>query len=68
MKLLLNDNVFGWRMTGIIGKDAKWFLGFSRNPRNLSPERKIESETEPESLEGSYTGVGDHTLNFRRRI
>ena len=34
MKLLLNDEVFGWRMTGLLGKDARWFLGFSRVERD----------------------------------
>jgi hypothetical protein len=32
MKLLIRRNVFGWVMTGLRGKDAKWFLGFSRQP------------------------------------
>ena len=32
MKLLIRRNVFGWVMTGLLGKDAKWFLGFSRQP------------------------------------
>lgn len=38
MKLLIRENVFGWIMTGLIGKDAKWFLGFSKVPKN--PEKE----------------------------
>lgn len=32
MKILIHKNVFGWRMTGLIGNDNKWFLGFSYSP------------------------------------
>jgi hypothetical protein len=32
MKLLINANVFGWRMTGLLGKDGAWFFGWSRRP------------------------------------
>ena len=32
MKLLWNANVFGWHMTGLLGKGAEWFFGFSRKP------------------------------------
>lgn len=34
MKLLINENVYGWRMTGLLGRDGAWFFGFSRRPRN----------------------------------
>lgn len=33
MKILLGDDVYGWIMWGILGKDAKWFLGFSKQPK-----------------------------------
>ncbi len=29
MKLLINEDIFGWKLTGLLGKDAKWFLGYS---------------------------------------
>ena len=32
MELLINDNVYGWKMTGLLGKDGKWFFGFSAAP------------------------------------
>lgn len=34
MKFLWRENVFGWEMTGILGKNSRWFLGFSRVPKN----------------------------------
>ena len=34
MKLYFKTNVHGWIMTGILGKDAKWFFGYSRKPTN----------------------------------
>lgn len=30
MKIFINRNIARWVMTGLLGKDAKWFLGFSR--------------------------------------
>ena len=41
MKILVNENVFGWIMTGLLGKDAKWFLGYSKNPNKVD-ENTIE--------------------------
>jgi hypothetical protein len=35
MKLLWKANMFGWHMTGLLGKDAAWFLGYSRRPAAL---------------------------------
>lgn len=32
MKVLINKKVFGWKMTGLLGKDGKWFFGFSKVP------------------------------------
>lgn len=37
MKLLLNANVYGWRMTGLLGKDGAWFVGFSKRPTQGAP-------------------------------
>jgi hypothetical protein len=40
MRLLLNDYVYGWRMSGLLGKDGAWFLGYSRRPDSsrVTPE------------------------------
>lgn len=27
--LLLYANVYGWRMTGLLGRDGAWFIGHS---------------------------------------
>lgn len=32
MKILFGDDVYGWRMWGLLGKNAKWFLGYSKQP------------------------------------
>jgi hypothetical protein len=32
MKLYWRQNVYGWVMTGLVGKKARWFFGFSRVP------------------------------------
>ena len=32
MNLLINSDVYGWRMTGLLGEDSAWFLGFSKKP------------------------------------
>lgn len=42
MRLLFAANVFGWRMTGLMGAGAAWFLGFSKRP------------PEPTSANGPY--------------
>ena len=43
MKLLLKSNVWRWNMTGILGKDAKWFFGFSRSQKELKQEPRLVS-------------------------
>lgn len=30
VRVLVNQNVFGFRMTGIMGKGDSWFIGYSR--------------------------------------
>lgn len=30
MKFVWFKNIYAWNMTGIIGKDGKWFIGFSQ--------------------------------------
>lgn len=34
MRLLYRENVYGWIMTGLLGKEGKWFIGFSKAPKN----------------------------------
>lgn len=36
MKILFVENVYGWVMTGLLGKDGKWFLGYSHTPREVA--------------------------------
>lgn len=46
MKLLWNEKVYGWwNVTGLIGKQANWFFGFSRKPP--SPAHPIPPITDP---------------------
>jgi len=33
MRILLNENIYSWWMTGLLGKGGKWFIGFSRAPK-----------------------------------
>lgn len=48
MKILINDNLFSWNMTGLLGKGARWFFGFSRMipGRAPTPIRELFSDTE----------------------
>lgn len=32
MKFYWNENVYGWRLWGIVGKNAAWFIGVSKKP------------------------------------
>lgn len=41
MRLLINANVYGWRMTGLMGKGGEWFLGWSRR-RDYGVHRWME--------------------------
>lgn len=43
MKILVNANVYGWRMTGLLGKGAKWFFGFSKKPKDVPNEPRLVS-------------------------
>ena len=38
MRLLINENIFGWRMTGLLPKGNRWFFGFSRQPQEIEEE------------------------------
>lgn len=49
MRLMLNEHVFGWRMTGLLGASAKWFLGFSKEP---APTDKEEPRLVSYALDG----------------
>jgi hypothetical protein len=46
MKLLFNTDVFGYRMTGLLGAGKNWFLGFSR-ALPLSGQPLVVDEAEP---------------------
>jgi hypothetical protein len=43
MRLLINTNVFGWQMTGLMPKGAGWFFGISRRPKEISGEPRLVS-------------------------
>ena len=30
MRLIFGETVWSWWMLGLVGKDAKWFIGYSR--------------------------------------
>jgi len=38
MRFVFLKNIYGWNMTGFIGHQAKWFLGFSYTPKKKSNE------------------------------
>lgn len=38
MKILLNEKIFGWKMTGLMGSGGLWFFGFSRA---VSPSKEF---------------------------
>jgi len=45
MKLYFRKFIYHWQLTGIVGKDGRWFLGFSKNisfPR--TKELKVEQD------------------------
>jgi hypothetical protein len=44
MKLLINVKTYGYLMTGIMGANARWFLGFSKVLDE--PKSKVEETTE----------------------
>ena len=49
MRLLLNENIFGWKMTGFLGKNGRWFLGYSKEPKKLSPHANEEKKIQDKS-------------------
>lgn len=55
MKLLLNADVFGYRMTGLLGTNKTWFLGFSRA---LPP-------SEPTVGKGGLTAAVDQLSSYK---
>lgn len=32
MRLMFRENVYGWVMTGLVGRGGRWFIGYSRAP------------------------------------
>lgn len=57
MRLLLDADVFGWRMTGLMGAGGAWFLGFSRSrpkPRRLpSPAKSAREQRDMHRRDGT---------------
>ena len=56
MKFLFKKDMYDWRMTGFIGDDNSWFLGFSEN-RNSKRVLKKDAEN---------LLKGIHKTNWRR--
>ena len=76
MKLLLNADVYGWRMTGLLGKDGAWFAGFSSRPRQTKVTRLDFVETTEGGLnivlttygaEGPASRIAQDLFQFIRR-
>jgi hypothetical protein len=40
MRLLFNETIYGWRMSGLMGREAAWFLGFIRIPDPIKDYRE----------------------------
>jgi hypothetical protein len=45
VRFVFNANVYGWRMTGLIGKGGQWFLGFSRQPAHVHADECWEPDS-----------------------
>lgn len=56
MRLMLNEHIFAWRMTGLLGSKAKWFFGFSKQP--------LESDKEEPRLVSYALDGSTCTLNI----
>ena len=39
MKLLFNKKYSAWTMTGLLGEEAKWFIGYSKN-KHIFPDKE----------------------------
>lgn len=39
MKFYFRKFVYHWLMTGFVGKDGRWFLGYSSRPEFVSPSQ-----------------------------
>ena len=61
MKVLYRADVFGWNMTGLLGKDAKWFFGYSREPNHDSCRGCDNNDTKK-----SCDGCNDNYSNWKK--
>lgn len=39
MKFYFNQLIYFWRITGFVGKDADWFIGYSSRPKVVPQEQ-----------------------------
>jgi len=60
MKILFNKKLLHWTMTGLLGKHAKWFLGFSRSKLECSNE--VPSHNGPIEIIESVPGTNEAVL------
>ena len=64
MKPLFFADVFGWNMTGLLGKDAKWFIGFSRRTeRTWKPTAEQIAAAGSRALAKMRAGPGQPICN-----
>ncbi len=59
MRLLINANVFGWKMTGLMPKGAGWFFGFSRRPKEIDMEKPADGAMSARTAGLERGKVGD---------
>lgn len=38
MKFLFNTAISCWKLTGLVGKNSRWFLGYSKNILTCTPK------------------------------
>lgn len=43
MKILIRADVYGWRMTGLLGREARWFIGYSQRPPHNAFDNGFEA-------------------------
>jgi hypothetical protein len=66
MKLLVNANVYGWTMTGLLGDGGAWFLGHSKRPTTTT---LVLSDTPDGGLAISLDGPGEgRAANIARNL
>lgn len=66
MKLLLGTRLWGWRMFGLLGRHARWFLGFSMalpRPGHTDPPTSTEWIILPATLTPEMWQAMDWAIN-----